>query len=145
MPRPQRPSDLFVTNGWYLELPGLISPHFETLSGLSKKTGKVEIVDAGSNIRYKFSGQITDFGAITLGRTYDGSSDDSVFRALVEAGRRGTKIAGVLVNLHHGTEVFRIAFQGLLFLAETYPDFDINTEEKLKITYNAEVDQWILV
>jgi len=73
MGKPKKPTALYVVNGWYIELPGLVSPHFERLSGLSKKTGTVEIVDAGTNIKYKFNGQIIDFGTITLERTMDGS------------------------------------------------------------------------
>lgn len=146
MPYPQKPQGLYVVNGWYLELPGLVSPHFETLEGLSKKTGTVDIVDAGTNIRYKFNGQIIDFGQITLTRTMDGTIDDISMRTLVEASiRQGVKYAGALVKMHFGNEVYRILFDGLGFKEENYPTFDINAEEKQQISYVATVDSWIMV
>jgi len=146
MPKPQKPTNVFVTNGWYMELPGLVSPQFESLSGLSKKTGTVEVVDAGTNVKYKFSSQIVDFGTITLVRPYDGSSDDVLMRALVNASiTEGIKYAGVLVKRHFGNEVYRIAFEGLMFTEETYPDFNTGAEEKQNISYVANVDSWILI
>ncbi|MCE7766847.1 hypothetical protein GQL56_29930, partial [Pseudomonas putida] len=72
MPKPQRPNDLYVNNGWYLEIPGLVSPHFETLEGVQKAANKVSIVDAGSNKKYQFGTQIIDFGEMSLSRTYQG-------------------------------------------------------------------------
>lgn len=144
MAYPQKPTDQYVANGWYLDLPGLVSPHFETLEGLSRKTGTVDIVDAGTNIRFKFSDQIIDFGAITLTRTRDGSSDDTALNALVTASlRNGVKYAGALVYLHHGVEVFRIIFDGLLFNEDNLPSFDINSGEKFRTTYQATVDEWV--
>lgn len=146
MSKPKRPIGAFVVNGWYLELPGLVSPHFQTLSGLSKKTGIVEVVDGGTGIKYKFADQILDFGQITLARTYDGSSDDSVFRQLVDQGiKSDIKYAGALVKLHYGQEAFRIAFEGLGFKEENYPDFNTEGSEKLLISYLATVDSWLLI
>lgn len=146
MPRPQKPQALYVSNGWYLEIPGLISPHFETLEGLSKKTGTVDIVDAGTNIKYKFNSQIIDFGEITLTRTLDGSSDDIVFKQLVDSSiDLGIKYVGVLVKMHFGREVYRIAFEGLAFKEYNFPTFDVNAEEKQTISVPATVDVWIQV
>ena len=146
MPQPQKPKALYVTNGWYLELPGLVSPHFETLSGLSKRTGTVEIVDAGTNIRYKFGGQIIDFGAITLTRTLNGSSDDRAMSELVNFSiLSGQKFSGALIKKHFGNIVFTIGFEGLRFTEETYPDFNIDAEEKLLMSYSATVDTWIKI
>lgn len=143
MPVPQRPTALFVVNGWYLELPGLVSPHFQTLSGLSKKTGRTEIVDAGTNIKFKFNDQIIDFGEITLARTMDGSSDDPVFRALVDASIHfGIKHAGVLIKRHHGVPVFSIAFDGLKFETYEHPEYDVNSGNQLSIRTLASVDIW---
>ena len=140
---PKKPTDLFVVNGWYLELPGLVSPHFETLEGLSKKTGKVEIVDAGTNIKYKFSSQIKDFGAITLTRAKDGTNDDIIMNGLVNASiELGVKYAGQLIKLHHGSEVFRIAFVGMLFDSNAHPSHNINGEEKYVQTFGASIDEW---
>lgn len=146
MGKPKRPTGAYVVNGWYLELPGLVSPHFQTLSGLSKKTGTVEVVDGGTGIKYKFTDQILDFGQITLARTYDGSSDDSVFRNLVNQGIvADIKYPAVLVKLHYGVEVFRIAIEGLGFKEENYPDFNVEGSEKLLVSYVASVDGWLLI
>lgn len=146
MPNPQKPKAAYVVNGWYLELPGLNSPRFETLSGLSKRTGTVEVVDAGTNIKYKFSSQIIDFGAIGLTRNMDGSSDDIAMDALVELSiTSGQKFTGVLIKKHFGTPVFTIAFEGLRFVEDNWPDFSIEGEEKLIKTYQATVDTWLKV
>lgn len=143
---PQKPTGLYVQNGWYLELPGLVSPAFETLSGLSRKTGAVQMADAGSNIIYKFSSQLKDYGQITLSRPLQGSVDDAAFRLLVSAAiDEGAKYPGVLVKLHFGVEVFRVAFEGLLFTEENYPDFNVLGQDKLNISYVASVDQWIFI
>lgn len=146
MPFPQRPKGLHVVNGWYLELPGLVSPQFETLEGLSIKTGIVEIVDGGSNVKYKFNDQIVDFGQITLTRTSDGSSDDLVMHNLVLASiRQGITYPGALVKLNNGIEMYRIIFDGLGFKENNYPNLDINSGEKHRISYMATIQEWVLV
>ena len=146
MPKPQKPKNVYVVNGWYLELPGLISPKFETLSGLSKKTGTVEVVDAGTNVKYKFSSQIIDFGQIGLTRAMDGSVDDNAMDALVNLCiNSGQKFTGTLIKLHFGAPVFTIAFEGLRFSEDNWPDLNIEGEEKLIKTYVATVDTWLKV
>lgn len=149
MAKSQKPIALYTVNGWTLELPGLVSPHFETLSGLSKKTGTMTIVDGGTNVKFKFSDQIKDFGQITLGRTDDGSIDDLTIRSLIEESiENGTKYTGALVKRHYGVEVFRIAFEGLGFVEQNWPDLDVNATEdsaKLKIDIVANVDTWLYI
>lgn len=146
MPYPKKPQDLFVANGWYLELPGLVSPHFETLGGLQKTSGNVDIVDAGTNNKYKFTSQIVDYGELSLTRTMDGSSDDTALRALVNLCiETGLKINGVLIKMHHRNEVFRLAFEGWRFSGMTFPDFDVNSEEKFQINYTATVDSFLYI
>lgn len=144
MARPEKPSAQYVVNGWYFMLPGLTSPHFETLAGLNKKTGSVSIVDGGSNITYKFSDQIKDFGQITLSRTKDGSLNDKALNVLADASMElGTKYAGVLVKEHFGREVYRIAFEGLCFIEHNRPDYQTSGTEKETIQYVATVDTWV--
>jgi len=146
MGKPQKPRAAFVTNGWYLELPGLVSPRFETFSGLTKKSGTVEVVDAGTNIKYKFSSQIMDFGTINLTRNMDGSADDRALDALVDLSIvSGQKFAGVLVKMHFGVPVFSIGFEGMRFVEDNWPDLNIEAEEKLIRTYVATVDTWIKI
>lgn len=129
-----------------MELPGLVSPHFETLEGLSLKTGIVDIVDAGTNIKYKFNDQIIDFGQITLSRTADGSSDDAAFEQLVQAGiRTGVTYVGALVKLHFGVEVYRIFMNGIGFKEFNWPTFDVNSGEKLRQSVVATVQEWVKV
>jgi hypothetical protein len=143
---PQKPKALYVANGWYLELPGLISPHFETFTGLGKRTGTVTIVDAGTNITYKFSSQIKDYGTIGLTRTMNGSSDDNAMDLLVNNSiENGTKYVGTLVKRHFSRIVFAIAFEGLAFTEYNWPDFNISSEDKLTMTYSATVDTWLKV
>lgn len=143
MAYPQKPTDLFVTNGWYFELPGLVSPHFETLEGLQKTSQNVEIVDAGTNRKYKFPGQIMDFGEMTMTRTFQGTPDDKALEAMVDAMiKTGLKVNGTLVKLHHGQEVFRVLLEGFRFAGKTWPSFDVNAEEKFLVSYTASCDDW---
>lgn len=144
--KPQKPAASYVVNGWYLELPGLVSPRFETLSGLSMKTGTVEVVDAGTNIKYKFASQILDFSGIGLTRNMDGSADDLAMDAIVALSiTAGQKFAGVLIKMHFNNPVFSIAFDGLRFVEDNWPDFNIEGEDKLIKTYQATVDTWLRV
>lgn len=150
MAKPKTPQDLYVTNGWYLEIPafgnfsGLISPHFQTLEGLGIDSSTVDIVDAGTNIKYKFPTQILDFTEITLTRTLDGSNDDGALDGLVQLCLRvGLKLPSVsIVKMHNLTEVFRIQCQGFRFLSEKYPTMDINGEDKFLMSYRATIDQY---
>lgn len=143
---PQRPTALHVVNGWYLELPGLNSPQFETLEGLSKKTGTVQIVDGGSNIVHKFNDQIIDFGQITLSRTSDGSSDDIALDAMVDLSiRTGVQYVGALVKMHFGVEIYRIMFLGMGFKEINLPSLDINSGEKHRTSYMATIIEWVKI
>lgn len=146
MPYPKKPQDLYVNNGWYVELPGLVSPHFETLSGLQKITNNVDIVDAGTNNKFRFTGQIVDYGELTLTRTMQGSSDDLALRALADLCiETGLKVSGRLIKLHHKQEVFRLAFEGWRFSGYTFPDFDVNAEDKFLMTFNVTVDSFLWI
>lgn len=147
MPIPTKPLDLFVTNGWYLEgVPGLISPHFETLDGVQKSSNSVDIVDAGSNRKYKFGTQIIDFGDMTLTRTLQGNATDTALELLAEAMiQQGIKINCFAVKLHHLTEVFRIAFEGFRIVSMNYPNFDLGGEEKFLVTFACTCDNWVKI
>lgn len=140
------PTGAVINNGWYFQLtslPPLVSPHFQTLSGLSKKTGTVEVVDGGTNVKYKFSSQLVDYGTITLARPNDASTDDAVWRQIVHNSiRMGIKYSGVLVKEHYGQEVYRIMFSGLRFVEENYPEFNTHAEDAQVVSCVATVDEW---
>lgn len=141
MPPPIKPTDLYVTNGWYMELPGLISPHFETLEGVGRNSSTVSLVDAGTNKRYKFGTQIIDCGDMTLTRTLQGTPDDYVMDATVFAMiNQGLKVNSVAIKLHHLVEVFRLIFEGFRIVSEGFPNFDVNGEDKFTMTYSATCD-----
>lgn len=141
---PNKPSDLLTNNHFYFEVPGLISPHFHKISGISKKSGEVSIVDGATNTKHKFSSQIKDFGDITLIRTPDGSVDDYSMRALVDKClNAGFRFDGNLVKLHNGQEAFRIMFLGLRIKEVNYPDFDTSAEERMDISYVCSVSEWV--
>lgn len=143
MPRPTPPKDLYVANGWYLELPGLTSPHFETLEGVGRESDDVEIVDAGTNKKHKFGTQIIDFTEMTLTRTRQGTEDDALLLAMVrECIERGLKVPCVAVKLHKQVEVFRIVFDGFRFKKHNMPTFDVNSTEKFLETFGATCDGW---
>ena len=79
MGKPQKPQDVYVVNGWYLNIPvpGIMSDGlFETLEGMQKSSGTVDVVDAGTNRKYKFTDQLVDYGEMTLTRPYNGSAAD---------------------------------------------------------------------
>lgn len=146
MAKPKSPTDLFVTNGWWIEMPGLVSPHFQTLDGSGSNSGTVDIVDAGTNIKFKFSSQVLDFQEMTISRTLDGSSDDAAIDVLYDqCVRQGFKFGCSLVKMHNGQEVFRIAFVGFRFVNKTMPSLDVNGEEKFLIQYTATCDYWFKV
>lgn len=146
MPKPQRPTDLYVVNGWYLEIQGLVSPHFETLEGVGKSSNKVEIVDAGTNKKFKFGTQIIDFGELSLTRTYQGTADDISLERLVDRMiTTGLKLDVSAVKLHNKVEVFRILLSGFNFQSSKYPTFDVNGEEKFSVSYMATCDDYKLI
>lgn len=140
MARPQRPQDLHVVNGWWLEIPGLVSPHFETVEGLEEGGEKNSIVDAGTNKVYKFGTQIVDFGELTLTRTYQGTPDDIALEELVDNMiKGGLQIPVVLVKTHNRQEVFRLLLDGFNIHKKTWPTFDVNSGDKFLVTYMATI------
>lgn len=146
MAKPQKPQDVYVVNGWYLEIPvpGIMSDGlFETLEGMGKQSGIVEVVDAGTNRKYKFTDQLTDFSDMTLTRPYNGSAADRAMEVLVTTMiETGVKLPVTAVKLHHSVEVFRVLFEGFAFSAANYPTMDTGGTEKFTVTYTAHCDGW---
>lgn len=147
--KPQKPQDVYVANGWYLNIPvpGIMSDAiFETLEGMQKQSGTVETVDAGTNRKYKFSTQLTDYGEMTLTRSYQGNATDRALEILVnQMIENGLKLPVQAVKMHNGTEVFTIVFEGFRFLSANYPTFDISSEEKFTVSYGATCDGWDII
>lgn len=147
--KPQKPQDIYVTNGWYLNIPvpGIMSDAiFETLEGMQKQSGTVETVDAGTNRKYKFSTQLTDYGEMTLTRSYQGNATDRALEVLVnQMIENGLKLPVQAVKMHNGKEVFTIVFEGFRFLSANYPTFDIASEEKFTVSYGATCDGWDII
>lgn len=147
--KPQKPQDVYVANGWYLNIPvpGIMSDAiFETLEGMQKQSGTVETVDAGTNRKYKFSTQLTDYGEMTLTRSYQGNVTDRALEILVnQMIENGLKLPVQAVKMHNGKEVFTIAFEGFRFLSANYPTFDISSEEKFTVSYGATCDGWDII
>ena len=147
--KPQKPQDIYVANGWYLNIPvpGIMSDAiFETLEGMQKQSGTVETVDAGTNRKYKFSTQLTDYGEMTLTRSYQGNVTDHALEILVnQMIENGLKLPVQAVKMHNGKEVFTIVFEGFRFLSANYPTFDISSEEKFTVSYGATCDGWDII
>lgn len=147
--KPQKPQDVYVANGWYLNIPvpGIMSDAiFETLEGMQKQSGTVETVDAGTNRKYKFSTQLTDYGEMTLTRSYQGNATDRALETLVnQMIENGLKLPVQAVKMHNGKEVFTIVFEGFRFLSANYPTFDISSEEKFTVSYGATCDGWDII
>ena len=139
-----KPTDALTANHFYFEVPGLISPHFHKLEGISQKSGEVFIVDGSTNIKHKFSSQLKDFGDITLTRTLDGSVDDVSMRALVQqCMNEGFRFDGNLVKMHNGQEAFRVLFLGLRIKEVQYPSLDTSSEERFDTKYVCSVSEWV--
>ena len=106
MARPQKPQDVYVVNGWYLNIPvpGINADGlFETLEGVGKESGIVEVVDAGSNTKYKFTDQMVDYSNMTLTRPYNGSAADRAMEVLVNTMiENGLKLPVTAVKMHQG-------------------------------------------
>lgn len=147
--KPQKPQDVYVANGWYLNIPvpGIMSDAiFETLEGMQKQSGTVETVDAGTNRKYKFSTQLTDYGEMTLTRSYQGNVTDRALEILVnQMIENGLKLPVQAVKMHNGKEVFTIVFEGFRFLSANYPTFDISSEDKFTVSYGATCDGWDII
>ena len=147
--KPQKPQDIYVANGWYLNIPvpGIMSDAiFETLEGMQKQSGTVETVDAGTNRKYKFSTQLTDYGEMTLTRSYQGNATDRALEVLVnQMIENGLKLPVQAVKMHNGKEVFTIVFEGFRLLSANYPTFDIASEEKFTVSYGATCDGWDII
>lgn len=141
-----RPNDLYVTNGWYLELPGLIAPHFETLEGIGRASNSVEIVDGGTNLKHRFASQIMDFTEMTITRTYQGSADDRLLYQIADDMiLRGLRLDVLAVKLHHQQEAFRILFSSFRITSQNLPTFDTASEEKFTVSYGATCSGWEII
>lgn len=149
MARPQKPQDVYVTNGWYLNIPvpGIESDGlFETLEGIGKQSGVVEVVDAGTNRKYKFTDQLTDYSEMNLTRPYNGSPADRAMETLVNTMiENGIKVPVQAVKMHQGKEVFTILFEGFAFNAVKYPTLDVAGSEKFTVNYTAHCDGWTIL
>ena len=149
MARPKKPQDAYVVNGWYLTIPvpGIMSDGlFETLSGLQKSSGVVEVVDAGTNRKYKFTDQMVDFGEMTLTRTYQGNVTDRAMEVLVNTMIEiGLKLPVTAVKMHQGREVLSIVFEGFAFHASNYPELNVAGTDKFTVSYTASCDGWAIV
>lgn len=145
----QKPQDALVVNGWYLNLPvlGILSEGlFETLEGMGKSSGNVEMVDAGSNHVYNFTDQLTRYDEMTLTRTYQGNATDRAMEALVSTMiETGLKLPATAVKMHHGQEVFTIVFEGFRFTAVKMPTLDVAGSDKFTVSYTAMCDGWEIV
>lgn len=149
MARMQKPQDALVVNGWYLNLPvpGILSEGlFETLEGMGKSSGNVEMVDAGSNHVYNFTDQLTRYDEMTLTRTYQGNATDRAMEALVSTMiETGLKLPATALKMHHGQEVFTIVFEGFRFTAVKMPTLDVAGSDKFTVSYTAMCDGWEIV
>lgn len=149
MAKPQKPQDIYVVNGWYLNIPfpGIGSDGlFETLEGVGKSTGVVEVVDAGTNRKYKFTDQLVDYGEMTLTRSYNGSAADRAMETLLNTMiETGYKCDITAIKMHQGKEVMTIVFEGFAFNAASYPTMDIGGSDKFTVSYTAHCDGWYIV
>ena len=139
-------NDLIPVNGWTVSIAGLVSPAFHKLQGLSKKSGVMTTIDAGTNQALNFSDGIEECGPVTLIRTRDGSADDKAFGQLINGAiQKGSKLNGSMTQYRFGKQVMKILFIGMLASEYSLSDFDTNgkgdgakSDQKLV----AQVDHW---
>ena len=144
MGKPSRPTAVYTNNNWYFEIPGIVSPNFQKLSGIEASSGEVTIVDGVTNLKHKFSSQIKEFSDVTLERAYDGSEDDNYMRALQKISLvEGQRFDGQLVKLHAGREVFRILFLGARLKKVSHPSLDTGGEDIYNVSYTLSVTEWV--
>jgi len=151
MATPMIPTDAMVVNGWYLDLSEIsdigINALFQTLEGVSRSNGTVEVVDAGTNKKLKFSDQLIDYSEMTLTRTYQNNKIDTVMEDLItESLSTGLKLDEVIaVKMHNGVQVKRILFTGFRFLSEEHPTWDTEGTEKYTVSYKATCDDYVIL
>jgi hypothetical protein len=159
-----KPYDLMVSNGFVMEftapaagigvtalssasgflgvaVPANFNPKFESVSGIQSSMEHVETVDAGTNRKFRAVSQLEDSGELTLMRTEDGTGDDLVLMALVEACKKGLKLDAVLTKFHHGVEQRVYVIEGFAFKGVVHPTYDVMSGEKYQFTYNAIIDR----
>ncbi|MBX4215641.1 hypothetical protein KW797_01690 [Candidatus Parcubacteria bacterium] len=140
--------DVLPVNGWLMELDPssgikMRAPHFTNLSGLNKKTGTMEVVDGGTNVKLFFSDGILEHAPITMTRARDGSPDDAAFEGGVQkVYETGQKVAGTFTQYRFGKAVLEIRFRGLLLNDYNLSDFDTAGSDKSEQSYTAQVDFW---
>lgn len=141
-----KPTDLYTSNHWTLEIPGLVSPHFHKVEGIEQKSGEVSIVDGSTNIKHKFSSQLKEYNDIVITRAMDGSVDDQTMKVLVQQCMNiGFTFDAMLVKMHNGQEVFRILILGARIKNYAHPSLDTSAEERYDLKYTLSVSEWIEV
>lgn len=139
---PTRPNDLFTSNHFYLEIPGLVSPQFHTVEGIGVESGEVTLVDGYTNIQHKFSSQLKKAKDVTLTRSKDGSVDDLALKALTKKCLdEGFRFDCHLVKRHNGNEVFRILLLGCRIKTVDYPTHQTDAEERYDMKYMLSVTE----
>ena len=139
-----KPVDALTANHFYIEMAGLVSPHFQKIEGISKKSGEVVIIDGSTNTKHKFSDQLKEVGDITLTRVYDGSVDDITMRLLVEQClNEGFRFDINMVKMHNGQEAFRIIILGMRIKEVQHPNYDTGSTERLEVKYVCSVSDYV--
>ena len=140
--------DLVVLNGYRISgVPGLSdNPHFETFEGLKISGEEVSTVDGVTNKRKKFSGQVVDFGDLTMGRPFQSNEDDYALQILAMACiKLGYKFDVLLIKYHKSQEIFNILLKDFRIKSVNFPTFDVESVEKMVVTYEASCDDAYLV
>jgi hypothetical protein len=142
MGKPRVPTDLVVTNGWWVEIPAVADCHFETLDGLDDvESGSQSIIDAGTNIEYKFGDQTYKSGDLSMSRTLSNSATDAQLDSLfLRCIREGIKFSATVVKLHNGVELFRVVIVGMRFVTKKGASLNTANGEKYSVTYTATKD-----
>lgn len=140
-------TEAYRTHEFVVEISGIDSPGITKVSGLSD--GEIEAIeqpDGGSNIVHKISSGIVKFGDVTLERNMDGSPADAAFltwfQQMFQIDGSGTppgagsplRRNGSIVKKQFGTEVMRIAVEGMWMKSSKLSDFDAASSGLMKQT-----------
>ena len=142
MPETQRP-DIIAENGIVLEMQGLPSVHVDEVKGIGKKTGTIEVVDGGSNLKIFYDDGILEYSEMTFSRIRDGSANDAKFAKLFDdCINDGKKIAFVMTQQRHGKKVLEVGFKGMLMNDLSLGDFSVDSKDASRMTYKAR-GEWL--
>lgn len=136
--------DALTINGFTLEIEGTPFISISKCTGPNRQIGELLKADGGTGKLVKFSDGVINFGDWGFTRWLDPSNQENqaISQFVTDSICEGTKHDAVLIKWHHGKEVGRVTFTGLLFKQEQYPDLDKAGSGAFEVVVTCGVDYW---